>query len=240
MTGDRPTFTVVAAASSTDRRLISPATVRALTGLTETDAGDETLTLLLDGVLATCARYCKLARVGAQPPTFAEEVVRATWPDVSVLDYPLPWRRSNQLLLPWRTPITAITVVEGETELEQDVDYRLLGAGVVERLGTGSLCCWSSSGVVVDYTAGWIATPTDPSYEESEGEPMPPDLVALIAGQVNLQFLQRGQDPTLRSEDVPGVWSGSYNVPGGDAISGYGLGFPLQMALDAYRAPPSV
>ncbi len=242
--GDRPTFTVVVGTATTaDRRLISVATVRALTGLTEGDVSDETLTLLIDAALATAARYCKLATAGAQPPTFAQEQVRATWPDTTVFDFYwhrtwLPAGRGHELILPWRTPITAVTVTEGETELVQDVDFRLLGAGVIERLSGGVFCGWALGGIVVDYTAGWAATPADPSAEP-ESEPMPADLVALISDQVRLSVIQRTADPTLRSEDIPGIWSGSYNVAGGDAISAYGLGRPLQMALDAYRAPPS-
>lgn len=241
---DRPTFTVVVGTTPLDRRIIPVSMVRALTGLTEDEIGDESLNLLIDSALAQAARYCKLATDGAQPPTFAQEVVRATWPDVATYDYSwhrtwLPRGRGHQLLLPWRVPITAVTVTEGETELVQNVDYRLLGSGVVERLAGGAFCGWTTGGVVVDYTAGWIATPADPSYDESEGEPMPADIVALIADQVRLSVFQRGTDPTLRSEDVPGIWSGAYNVAGGDSISAYGMSLPLQMALDAYRAPPS-
>lgn len=242
--GDRPTFTIVVGTTPLERRLIPLSMIRALNGLTEADVGDETLNLLIDAALAAAARYCKLAIAGAQPPTFAQEAVRATWPDVETYDYNwrrtwLPNGRGHQLFLPWRVPITAIAVTEADVDLVQDTDFRLLGSGVVERLNGGTYCGWSTGAIVVDYTAGWIATPADPSYDESEGEPMPPDLVALIADQIRLAYFQRSTDPTLRSEDVPGIWSGSYNVAGGDAISAYGLSRPLQMALDAYRAPPS-
>lgn len=232
----RPTFAVIAGTeSAADRRLITVAMVRALTGLSVADIGDDGLALMIDATLASCARYCRLAKAGAQPPTFAQESVRATWPELSARypDWPLG-DRGQSLLLPWRVPITEVSVTEGDTDLEQDVDFRLLGAGVIERLSG----CWSTGPIVVDYTAGWVAPPDDAS-EEPDGEPMPADLVALIAGQVKLSFLQQGQDPTLRSEDVPGVWSGSYNVPGGDSISAFGLGVALQTALDAYRAPLS-
>lgn len=245
MTLDRPTFSIVAGTSTAlERRLISAETIRALTGLTTDDAADETLELLTDAALAAAARYCKLARAGAASPTLAREAVRATWTDVTAFDASwlrtwLPSGRSHQLLLPWRVPITAITVSEAGTELEQDVDFRLLGAGVIERLAGGSYCGWSPGAIVVDYTAGWIATPQDPSYVESEGEPMPADLVARIAEQVKLDVFRQDADPGLRSEDIPGIWSGSYSVPGGDAISASGLGRPLEAALDPYRAPPS-
>lgn len=239
MLGDRPTFAVIAGATVAERRLMSVQTVRGITGLTDSDIADDALGVQIDATLASCARYCKLARDGASPSTFAQESVRATWLDASFCDSGwvhkwLPAGRGKHLLLPWRTPITDITVTEGETELTQDTDYRLLGSGIVERIGG----LWPSSGVVVDYTAGWVATPDDDSAAV-DGESMPADLVVLIAEQIKMRVDARAIDANLRSEEVPGIWTGAYNVPGGDSINAYGMGRPLQMALDAYRAPPS-
>lgn len=243
----RPRFEIVVGTSSAaERRLVTPATVRALTGLPETGDGsvdDATLILWIDAVLAQCATYCRLARAGAAPRTLAQEVVRATWPASYVANgqWPRGWfldDRGTQLLLPWRVPVTAIEMTEGETELEENVDFRLLGAGVVERLSGGAACCWATGGIVADYTAGWVLPSDDPSYEV-DGETLPPDLVARIADQVKLAYDQRDVDRTLRSEDVVGVWSGSYNVPGGDAIATSGLTRPLEDALAPYRAPPT-
>lgn len=225
---DRPTFTVVVGTSTPlDRRLLSVEIVRALTGLDTDDIDDTTLGLLIDAALATCARYCKLARAGALPATFARESVRATWPDVSTLDL----SRGSQVLLPWRAPITTIAVTEDGVELEEDVDFRLLGAGILERLGA----CWSNAGIVADYTAGWIPTPADASYEESEGEPMPADLAALIAEQVRMQSAARDRDPALRSESTAEVGSASYSVVGGSSIGASGLLMSLEDALAPYR-----
>lgn len=240
----RPRFEVIAAASATDRRLVSAATVRALTGLDTGDVSDEALELQIDAVLARCARACRLATERATAPTLAQEAVRATWLqdcwDWSGLRiYPAPYRgrEPSQLLLPWRVPITSVEITEGETELVENTDFRLLGAGVVERLG-GAF--WPTSGsVVVDYTAGWVPLSDDPSYDY-DGEPMPADLVALIADQVRFGVLQSAENPTLlRSEDIPGVWSGSYSTPGGDSVDTSGLIRPLYDALQVYRAPPT-
>ena len=182
------------------------------------------------------ARRCKLARAGSAPATFAREAVRASWP--AGICGPHYWRTPHwqqvTLLLPWRLPITTISVTEGDVELVDGTDFRLLGAGVVERLKGG---LWPiSAALVVDYTAGWVPDSGDASYDEGE-DPMPADLVAAIADQVKLAFFQRPLDPTLRSEDVPGIWSGIYNVAGGDTIGEDGMLYSLQCALDPYRNP---
>jgi hypothetical protein len=240
MTG-RPKFEVVVAASAAERRLVSATTIRALTGIpsTGTDAvSDVALTQMIDAALATMARSCRLAKDRAAPPTLAQESVRATWLADCWDWWPAlaPYRQPSTLLLPWRAPITTIDVTEGEAALVEDTDFRLLGAGVVERIGA----CWRTSGtIVIDYVAGFVPLSDDPSYDY-DGEPMPADLVSLLADQVRMASDRRGIDLNLRSEDIPGVWSGSFNVPGGDAIDTGGLAMPLYDALTPYRAPASI
>lgn len=242
--GDRPTFTVVVGTTADDRRLIPISMIRALTGLAESDIGDEALNLKIDAVLASCARSCRLAKAGSAPPTLARETVRAAWPDTTVYDYRwhlmwLPSGRGHKLILPWRAPITSVAIAEGDTDLVEGSDFRYLGAGVIERMNSGTYCGWPLGAIDVTYTAGFIKTPADPSYDESEGDPLPADVVALIADQVRLSISQGKVDPILRSEDIPGVWSGTFNTPGGDAIDTSGLSRPLYDALSDYRAPPS-
>lgn len=236
----RPKFEVVVAASSAERRLVSATTIRALTGIGTDDVSDVALTQMIDAALITMARSCRLAKDRATPPTLAQESVRATWLANSWDWWPAqvaPYgsREPETLLLPWRAPITDITVTEGETELVEDTDYRLLGSGVVERIGA----CWTTTGtIVVDYVAGWVPLSDDPSYDY-DGEPMPADLVSLLADQVRMASDRTTIDLNLRSEDIPGIWSGAYNVPGGDAVDTSGLTMPLYDALAPYRAPPS-
>lgn len=239
----RPAFEVVAGADATARRLISVDTIREIAGIAST-VSDEALGRLIDAALTQCARSCRLATYRASPPTLAQEAVRATW-----LPSCWPWwapgacyyyagsyAQPSTLLLPWRAPITEITVAEGETELVENTDYRLLGAGVVERISG----CWATGGnIVVDYTAGFVPLSDDPSYDY-DGEPLPADLISLIADQVRSANDRAGSDLNLRSEDIPGIWSGSYNVPGGDAMDASGLLRPLFDALSPYRAPPSI
>jgi hypothetical protein len=237
----RPRFEIVAGtANADDRRLVSVATFRAITGLSVTDINDANAALLLDGVLSQCATSCRLARAGAAPLTLAQEAVRATWPAGSydVRFWPTRWfldEGRTQLLLPWRAPITAITITEGETDLVENTDFQLLGAGVVERLSG----CWPLGGIIADYTAGWVA-PAEDASADVEGETLPADLVRLIVDQARMTHGQGSIDPNLRSEDIAGVWSGTYNVPGGDSIDTSGLMRPLWDALQPFRAPPSI
>lgn len=242
--GDRPTFSIVVGTTLEDRRLIPVSTIRALTGLSEAAIADEDLELKIDAVLAACARSCRLQKAGSAPQTLAREIVRASWPAVSVYDYSwhrtwLPNGRGHQLILPWRAPITAVSVAEDAVDLVEGTDFRLLEGGVVERLNGTTWGGWPVGAIEVTYTAGFIKTPADPSYEETEGDPLPADIVSLIADQVRLSISQGKVDPILRSEDIPGVWSGSFNTPGGDAIDTSGLMRPLYDALSSYRAPPS-
>jgi hypothetical protein len=241
----RPTFEVITPATAEDRRLVSVAMIRSLTGIPSTGEGaidDIGLGALLDGALATMAKSCRLKAYRALPLTLARESVRATWLANSWDWWPAPmpygWRQPATLLLPWRAPIVEITIEEGETELVEDTDFRLLGAGVVERIGA----CWATgSAIVVDYVAGFAPLADDPAYQDPlDGDPMPADLVALIADQVRMAADRLDIDQNLRSEDVPSVWSGTYNFAGGSAIDTGGLMVPLYDALAPYRAPPSI
>lgn len=238
----RPRFEVVAGTSSAaERRLVSADTVRALTGIPSSGTGavtDTVLNLMIDAVLAQCATSCRLARGLAAPVTLAEEGVRATWPARTTYDSLTQcsaWyvdERRTQLILPWRAPITSIIMIENDIDLEENVDFQLLGAGVVQRLTS----CWSFAEIIADYTAGFVPLADDAAYQE-EGETLPADVVALIAEQV--KYSASRPNPTLRSEDVPGIWSGTYNIPGGDAIDSSGLMRPLYDALMPYRCPLS-
>lgn len=239
MPAGRPLFEVIIPADAAGRRLVSIEVIRSLSGITEAQTSDETLWLLIDSALATMARSCMLATWRASPPTLAQEAVRATWNEAYwswfFSCYSPACRGAATLLLPWRAPITEIAITEGETELVEDTDFRLLGSGVVERIGA----IWPTSGnIVVDYTAGFVAISDDASYQP-DGETLPADIVALIADQVRMIRSRGSQDLNLRSEDIPGVWSGTYNLAGGDTIDRSGLINTLYDALSPYRAPPA-
>jgi hypothetical protein len=238
----RPRFELVSGTSTAaERRLISVETIRLLTGIPETGEGavtDAVLELRIDGVMAQIANSCRLAAARGAPLTLAQESVRATWTP-PVPQYYQRWynwftdETRTELILPWRAPITTIDVTVDDESLEENVGYELLGSGVIRWLDPGTSWPWAN--IVVDYTAGFVPLAADPAYQE-DGETLPADVVNLIAQQV--QYSAAMHDPALRSEDIPGIWSGSFNVPGGDAISSCGLILPLYDALSQYRGPP--
>lgn len=238
----RPRFEIVTGTSTAaERRLVSVETVRLLTGIPETGEGavtDAVLEMRIDGAMAQIAASCRLAAARGAPLTLAEESVRATWTP-PVPQYYYRWynwfldEARTQLILPWRAPITTIDITVDDEWLEENVDYELLGSGVVRWMATGSQWPWGN--IVADYTAGFVPLAADPTYQE-DGETLPADIVNLVCEQV--RYAAASPDPTLRSEDIPGVWSGSYNVPGGDAIDMSGLTKPLYDALSRFRGPP--
>lgn len=236
----RPRFEIVSGTSNaTERRLVSAETFRLLTGVTEDQVSDDALNLRIDGVMAQMANSCRLAVARAAPLTLAQESVRATWTP-PIPSYYYRWNlwfldaERTKLVLPWRVPITAIDITVDEESLEENTDYELLGAGVVQWLQPGT--CWPWANIVVDYTAGFVPLAFDPTYQE-DGETLPADIVTLVCDQVKISS-DSTRDLSVRSEDIPGVWSGSYNVPGGDAVDTSGLILPLYDALSRFRAPP--
>jgi hypothetical protein len=233
MISPRPVFTVTTPADVDERRFIDLAVIRSLSGVSTETMDDAALGATLDAVLAAMARSCRLAASRGYPITLAREVVKATWVDTTGVSYGYPtYGRGSQLLLPWRAPITSIEITEDGIELVEDVDFRLLGGGVVERLSSGSSSVWPFGAIVVDYTAGWLL--------DDDVYPVPSDIVMMVADQVRMSVSRSTTDLSLRSEDIPNVWSGTYNSPGGDAVDSSGLLRPLYDALASYRAPPSV
>ena len=214
-----PLFEVVTpAVNAVARRLTTAAKVQAALRL---GAVDTTLIeSIIDAVSGECVRFCNLARAVAGPvPTFGQEVVRATWLGAGM-------DRGSILILPWRTPITAVgSVIENGATLVMNTGFRLLGSGMLERMAGDALVCWSTGRIVVSYTAGW-SLPTD----------VPAELEGQVIEQVKMKYLATERDPALRSENTPDVWSGSYAVAGGDSIGESGLLKSLEAALSPFKA----
>jgi len=216
---DAPLFEVTTpAANAAARRLTTAAKVRALIGSPTGD--DAKIDSLIDGVSAECAAYCKLARPAnmASPPTFGQEVVRATW--LASCE-----RRTAMLILPWRVAITPGQIVEDGVNLTANVDYRLVGGGMLQRMSAGSPTYWSSAGIVVPYTAGWVL-PDGVSAE----------LEHQVIEQVKMAYFGAAQNPAIRSESVPDVYQASFAVAGGDSIGKSGLLTALEGALDPFKS----
>lgn len=206
------------AADAGSRRLTTAARVRALIGSPPTD--DAKLESIIDGISAECARHCKLARPFnmASPPTFGQEVVKATW--LAGCD-----RRPTALVLPWRVAISSIgQVVENGVNLTTNVDYQLTSGGLLERLSGDRAANWSHGKIVVPYTAGWMLP-----------NGVPAELERQVIEQVKMAYLTIDDEPGLRAEAVPDVYSASFSVAGGDTIGESGLLRSLEAALDAFK-----
>lgn len=219
MSADHPLFEVTTpAANAAARRLTTATKVRALIG---SPAGDDTkIETLIDGVSAECAAYCGLARPAnmASPPTFGQEVVKATW--VQACE-----PRDTMLVLPWRVAVSPGQVVENGTNLTLNTDYRLVGGGMLERISGDAPVRWSSGKIVVPYTAGWVLP-----------DGVAPEMERLVIEQVKMAYLNADQNPGIRSESVPDVYQASYAVAGGDSIGRSGLLVSLESALSPFRS----
>jgi hypothetical protein len=218
-----PLFEVtLAAPNAAARRLTTKENVKAALRIT-TDGDDSLIEQYIDRVSASAAKYCKLASaVGTVAPTFGTETLRATWFVENGGAY-----RGDTLVLPWRAPFAAISsVVEGGTTLTEGDDYELLQGGLLLRLDavTQAPKLWSSSQIVVAYTAGW-----------SLPDGVPPDLEGPVIEQVKLAYLASDRDPGIRAETIPDLEQVEYSVPGGATIGRSGLLAPLEEALSPFK-----
>lgn len=217
---DAPRIRVTsAAASAAARRLTTAANVRA--ALKQSDTTDDTLIeSIIDRVSADCVAYCNLARdIAGGVPTFGQETIEATWLMASC-------GRDSELLLPWRLPITSITsVVEDGVTLDA-ADYRTMPGCILERVSSDAPYPWSTAKIVVTFVAGFSLPGSVPA--ELEGQ---------VIEQVKYRYKSTKRDPSIRSENVPDVWSGTYAVAGGDSIGESGLLKSLESALTPYAGP---
>ena len=212
-----PIFEVTsAAATAAARRLATAAKVQAvLFGGEATDTA--LIEAMIDRVSARAARHCNLAKAATgAAPTFGRETCRATWPVRG-------GSCDEVLFLPWRVPVTSISSVVEDGVTLSATDYQLRGGAILERLSDGVPVPWSRAKIVVTYVAGW---------QLENADQVPPDLEAAVIDQVKVMYLTRDRDYTLRSEDVPGVYSASYSAAEGDGLLPH-----VDAALAEYRAP---
>ncbi len=213
MSSDAPLFEVTDETADLEaRRLVTAAYVAATMGSPPATA---VLEAYIDEVSAKMARFAKLAAdTAGTPPTFGLESCKATWRAGGC-------GRGDRLLLPFRTPISEVTVTECGVELTAADDYLLMPGAILERVSG----CWSSGAIIVEYDGGW-ELPDD----------CPPDLAAACAEQVKYRALMINVNPAVRSIAVPDIYSASYSVPGGDGIGPSGLLIQVEDALAPYRS----
>lgn len=216
---DRPLFEVVTAETDVaKRRLVTAAEVRAVIGSPVGD--DSKLETFIDAFSAKGAEHCDLAAdaIGTFP-TFARETVRATWDARSDCSH-----RFNTLILPWRTPITAISSVTVDGENLTSDDYRLKPGGMLDRLSADARIRWSNGKIVVTYVAGWVLPAGAPA-----------ELKLAAIDQVRTWYLGRARDGAILSESVPDTYQVSYGAAGGMAMSSDGLLKTVESILDRYK-----
>ena len=215
-------FEVTTAITSVaSRRLTTAAKVQdVLFGGTATDT--TLIETFIDRVSDKAVEYCRLARDPTGTfPTFGRETCRATWSPL------YSGSRGHELFLPWRVPISSITsVVEDDETLVAADDYRLAGAGILERLSEDNRTRWSNGSIVVVYVAG---------FDLTAANTVPPALEAAVIDQVKVMYQTRKRDLTLRNEQVPDVYTVAYNVAGGDSIGESGLMVQVESALGQYK-----
>jgi hypothetical protein len=218
MSDDRPFFEVTTpAATAAAKRLTTATKVQDRLGIGAVNTS--LIEDIINEVSGECASHCRLARAaGADVPTLGQEVVKATWNKISSL-------RGSRLILPWRVPVTAIgTVAEAGTNLVVNIDFRLIGGCMLERLSSAAPIRWSSDTIVVPYTAG-LTLPGS----------VPPEIEGRVIDQVKMRYLARERDPSVRSEATQDVGSASYNIEGGNSLGASGLLTSLEQALAPFR-----
>lgn len=222
---DAPLFEVTtpAADGPATRRLTTAAKVQA--ALKGGAADTALIEQYIDEVTGDCVTYAKLMRAatGAEP-TFAEEILQATWLQSHRRHYG-QGENDSLLLLPWRAPVTAIgTVVEDDVELVQDTDFRLLGAAQLQRTRDDRPVRWSRGKIVVPYTAGW---------DLPDG--VPPGLEGRVIDQVKMKYLSTNRDPAIIVENVYDVARLDYGSIGAGNVGDSGLLKSLEAALGPYK-----
>ncbi len=209
--------TVTPAASTTAaRNLTDKATVKVALKITDTNS-DALIDSLIPRVTQLIVNNCRLAQdASGGQPTFASEILRATWFVVGGLrqDRLLSTERGHDLYLPWRTPmVTAIdSVVEDGTALAASDDYIHLGAGRLMRVSSDVPIHWSTGKVVVVYRAGWPATPTSLATNIDAA------IQAAAIEQIKYMLFGADRDPAIRLENVFDIARRDYSVPGGDSM----------------------
>jgi hypothetical protein len=126
-----------------------------------------------------------------------------------------------------RTPVTAIAAVVEDGVTLTAADYELDDkTGQLWRLdGAGNRSCWRSCALItVTFTGGYALLTT-----------LPHDVERACLDQVKAMFVPRGRDPTVRSENVPGLGQVAYAVAGGDSFGASGLLSSVEGALAPYR-----
>lgn len=169
--------------AATDLNLLTLAELRSATGV---ESGkDSELTALGRRVASAITAACRVAANGAVPPTLRLETLTET--------YRLKSRQEHLQLS--RSPIVSISSVTEDDDALVAADYEIDGYQF-RRLEDDERSSWVAAKIVVVYTAGWATVPDD---------------LRLAAMKLASSYwTEDGREPGLRSMDIPGVYSASY------------------------------
>lgn len=182
-------LTVLTPATST--RLTTVARARDLLGFTSKD--NAVAQVCIDQASRAIADYCR------RP--FGRETVRETFRDVV---------RGDGLQLS-RSPVTAFVSVTSDDTALLATEYELdLETGLLYRLdGSGSRYQWYwGSSLIVDYTAGYTLPPDGGTWT------LPEPVERATIQEVGAYLSSRKRDPLVKAQDIEGVSSTSWWVPG--------------------------
>lgn len=171
-------------------------------GISPSDTSqDEAVTALIKQASGIVADYCDMV--------FGAEEIQETF----FSDYPGEWKRSFMLS---REPVVSIDGVTVDGVLLDPSQYRMATDGHLHRLEPIiGWCHWHwTSEVVVDYTAGYVLL-----------DALPYGVERAALTLIKQYHFAAGGDPSVRSEDIPGVRSVTYAV-GSFAGSGGGASLP--------------
>jgi hypothetical protein len=171
-------------------------TVKDELGILQTDTSqDDRLTDLIKAASGIVAEYCGTV-------FGAEDVEETFW-----VDSPSEYVRSVMLS---RTPVIEITSVEADGTILDPTAYRVDSGGCLHRIDAIGSTFWVlTNTLVVSYTAGYVLLDSLPYGVERAA-------ISLIK---NLHA-STGRDPLIRSEDIPGLRSVTYQA--GSSLSGAG------------------
>lgn len=179
-------ITTVVAAGSAD--LVTLATVKEELDIASADTSkDSTLTRYLRSASRAALQYCNRR-------TFATETLKDEIRPEIVPHSVLSGLFDVLQLSMW--PVQTIaSLTEDGTPLTGGTDYLLdLATGQLTRLdAAGSRTVWNAKPKIVQYDAGYDAVPDD--------------VADAVIRMVTARYAAKGRDPTVRSEDIPGVRS---------------------------------
>lgn len=170
--------------AATDPTLLTLAETAEAIKASVTTANRAMLRRLNERASELLAGACGLERAGAAVLTLREETLTET---VSL-------RCHGSVLFLSRKPIVEVlSVTEDGTDLVVDDDFEQDSERSLKRLLDGSASTWVTGKTLVSYRAGFAT--------------VPPGLKELAAKLVTTLNAERGRDPSLGSEDIPGVRS---------------------------------